>query len=159
MRHRLVRAAVTTYASRLVGVDLSAGMLEHARRKKVYTELVQSELTEFLAEHRQAFDVVVAADTLVYFGDLRPFVRAAAGALRPSGLLVFTVEDSVSQADAGFRLELHGRYSHSDEYVRRVLEDVGLSSEVQRADLRMEAGEPVAGLVVRAAKNLCGDQG
>jgi predicted TPR repeat methyltransferase len=147
------------YASRLVGVDLSAGMLDHARRKEVYTELVQSELTEYLAAQRQAFDVVVAADTLVYFGDLRPFLAAAAGALRPSGLLVFTVEDSMSRIDAGFRLELHGRYSHSDEYVRRALEDVGLSPQVQRADLRMEAGEPVAGLVCRAAKNPSGDQG
>ena len=147
------------YASRLVGVDLSAGMLDHARRKEVYTELVQSELTEYLAAQRQAFDIVVAADTLVYFGDLRPFLAAAVGALRASGLLVFTVEDSMSRIDAGFRLELHGRYSHSDEYVCRALEDVGLSPEVQRADLRMEAGEPVAGLVIRAAKNSSGDQG
>jgi predicted TPR repeat methyltransferase len=116
-------------------------------------------MTEYLAAQRQAFDVVVAADTLVYFGDLRAFLAAAAGALRPSGLLVFTVEDSMSRIDAGFRLELHGRYSHSDEYVRRALEDVGLSPQVQRADLRMEAGEPVAGLVCRAAKNPSGDQG
>jgi predicted TPR repeat methyltransferase len=147
------------YASALVGVDLSAGMLDHARRKEVYTDLVQSELTAFLAAQRQAFDVVVAADTLVYFGNLRPFLRAAVGALRPSGLLVFTVEDSVSRVDAGFRLELHGRYSHSEDYVRRVLDGVGLSSEVQRAHLRMEAGEPVAGLVIRAAKSSRGDQG
>jgi len=54
---------------------------------------------------------------------------------------------------------LHGRYSHRETYVRRALEDVGLSSEVRRADLRMEAGEPVAGLVIRAAKNSSGDQG
>ncbi len=140
------------YASRLVGVDLSAGMLEHARQKQIYTELSQAELTEFLASHSQTFDVIVAADTLVYFGDLRPFCRGAAGALRPSGLLVFTVEHNVARVDADFRLELHGRYSHSREYVLTVLEEAGLSAHIQRADLRMEAGEPVAGLVVRAAK-------
>ncbi len=61
------------YASRLVGVDLSGGMLDHARRKEIYTDLVQSELTEFLAAQQRAFDVIVAADTLVYFGDLAPF--------------------------------------------------------------------------------------
>ena len=94
----------------------------------------------------------------MYFGDLRPFCAAAAGALRPSGLLVFTLEQ-LSGSDIDYRLELHGRYSHSDEYVCRALEDVGLSPEVQRADLRMEAGEPVAGLVIRAAKNSSGDQG
>jgi predicted TPR repeat methyltransferase len=147
------------YASRLVGVDLSGGMLDHARDKEIYTDLIQSELTEFLAGQRRAFDVIVAADTLVYFGDLWPFCKAAAGALRPAGHLVFTVEHKAAQDDADFRLELHGRYSHSDDYIRRTLDNIGLSSEVQRADLRMEAGEPVAGLVVRATKNSNGDYG
>ncbi len=139
------------YASRLVGVDLSGGMLEHARRKALYTDLVQAELTEFLTSQRDAFDVIVAADTLVYFGDLRPFCKAASGALRRPGLLAFTVEHQLDRADAGFRLEMHGRYSHSDEYVHAVLEEAGLSAHTQRAVLRNEAGEPVAGLVVRAA--------
>jgi predicted TPR repeat methyltransferase len=140
------------YASRLVGVDLSGGMLDHARRKAVYTDLVQSELTEFLAAQRRAFDVIVAADTLVYFGDLRPFCNAAAGALRPTGHLIFTVEHKAVRNGDDFRLELHGRYSHRDEYVLAVLEGAGLSAHIHRADLRMEAGEPVAGLVIRAAK-------
>jgi predicted TPR repeat methyltransferase len=141
------------YASRLVGVDLSGGMLEHAARKQIYTELSQAEITEFLGSERQAYDIIVAADTLVYFGDLRPFCRAAADALRPSGLLVFTVEHIAAQADTDFRLELHGRYSHSDVYVLRVLEELGMSVHIKRAELRMEAGEPVAGLVVRATKS------
>jgi len=140
------------YASRLVGVDLSGGMLQHARRKGIYTDLAQAELTEFLGTQRQAFDIIVSADTLVYFGDLRPFCRAAAGALRRSGLLVFTVEHTTAPDIADFRLELHGRYSHREQYVSRVLEDAGLCGHIQRAQLRTEAGEPVAGLVVRAAK-------
>jgi predicted TPR repeat methyltransferase len=128
-------------------------MLEHARHKEIYTDLVQAELTEYLISQRDAFDVIVSADTLVYFGDLRPFCTAASGALHRSGLLIFTVEHQVAQADAGFRLEVHGRYSHSDEYVHAVLEEAGLSTHTQRAVLRNEAGEPVAGLVVRAAKD------
>ena len=34
----------------------------------------------------------MSADTLVYFGDLEPVLAAAAGALRPNGLFVFTLE-------------------------------------------------------------------
>ncbi len=147
------------YASRLVGVDLSGGMLDHARRKEIYTDLVQSELTEFLSAEHQAFDVIVAADTLVYFGDLRPFCRGAAGALRDTGHLVFTVEHKGAQDGADFRLELHGRYSHSREYVLGVLGEAGLSAHIRQANLRMEAGEPVAGLVVLAAKTPRGDYG
>ena len=148
----LCGALLRPYASRLVGIDLSGGMLEHARRKGIYTDLAQAELTEFLTTQHQVFDVIVAADTLVYAGDLRPFCNAAAGALRRSGLLAFTVEHSTRQDDPGLRLEMHGRYSHSDGYVRGVLEEAGLSVHIERADLRTEAGEPVAGLVVRAAK-------
>jgi predicted TPR repeat methyltransferase len=146
------------YASRLVGVDLSGGMLGHAQRKQIYSELAQAELTEFLETSRQVFDVIVAADTLVYFGDLRPFFRAAAGALHPAGLLVVTVEHNPAR-HAGFALELHGRYSHSEEYVRSAIGDAGLFPVIRRAELRMEAGEPVAGLVIRAANAPLSGQG
>ena len=140
------------YASRLVGVDLSAGMLAHAKEKNVYTELQQCEVTEFLRARHGAFDVMVSADTLVYFGDLLEFCKAAARALRPSGLLVFTLEHAAGEDDIDYRLELHGRYSHSLAYVKRVLTQSGLTAEAESAELRNEAGAPVAGLVVRATK-------
>jgi predicted TPR repeat methyltransferase len=140
------------YASRLVGVDLSAKMLALARKKDVYTDLQQCELTEFLRARPDAFDVMVSADTLVYFGDLREFCDAAAGALRPSGTLVFTLEHAMGETDVDYRLELHGRYSHGVAYVQRVLAKAGLTAEAESAELRNEAGAPVAGLVVRATK-------
>ena len=143
---------VRPYSSRLVGVDLSAGMLAHAREKNVYTDLQQCEVTEFLRGRHEAFDVMVSADTLVYFGDLLELCKAAASALRPSGLLVFTLEHAVGDDDIDYRLELHGRYSHSLAYVKRVLTESGLTAEAESAELRNEAGAPVAGLVVRATK-------
>jgi predicted TPR repeat methyltransferase len=127
-------------------------MLAHAREKNVYTDLRQCELTEFLRARHEAFDVMVSADTLVYFGDLLEFCEAAASALRPSGLLVFTLEHAVGEDDIDYRLELHGRYSHGFAYVKRVLTRSGLTAEAESAELRNEAGAPVAGLVVRATK-------
>lgn len=144
---------VAPYARHLTGVDLSAGMLAHAADKRVYDELAQGELTEYLRRHADAFDLIVSADTLVYFGDLSGVMAAAARALHPAGLLVFTLEDAAGRdADAGFRLEQHGRYSHARSYVERVLESEGLRPHVLHADLRMESGTPVAGLVIRATK-------
>ena len=140
------------YASRLVGVDLSAGMLVHAGEKNVYTDLQRCEATEYVRAQHDAFDVIVSADTLVYFGDLSELCTATAGALRPSGLLVFTLEHAVGGDDVDYRLELHGRYSHGLGYVTRVLDQSGLTAEVEFAELRTEAGSPVAGLVVRARK-------
>ena len=86
------------YARRLVGVDLSEGMLAHAKEKNVYDDLTKSEVTEYLRDHRDAFDLIVSADTLVYFGDLERVLTAAAGALRRNGLLVFTLEDAAGRA-------------------------------------------------------------
>ncbi|MET0757064.1 MAG: tetratricopeptide repeat protein [Mycobacterium sp.] len=140
------------YASRLVGVDLSGGMLEHARSKNVYSELEQCELTAYLRARPEEFDVVVAADTLVYFGDLREFSEAAARALRPSGVLAFTLEHAVDAAD-GYRLELHGRYSHDRRYAEQTLLAAGLRPQSSCAELRMESGSPVAGLVMRGFKD------
>src|SRR4029079_4754925 len=90
----------------------------HAKGKNVYTDLQQCEITEFLRTHCAAFDVIVSADTLVYFGDLIEFCTVAAGALRPSGLLIFTLEHAVDEDNIEYRLELHGRYSHTLPHVK-----------------------------------------
>jgi predicted TPR repeat methyltransferase len=145
---------VVRYARRLVGVDLSEGMLARAKEKQVYDAVVKSELTEYLRRHTETFDLIVSADTLVYFGDLKPVLAAAADALRPGGFFIFTLEHAVQgEARAGYRLELHGRYSHTREYVERAILAAGLQPSLVTADLRMESGTPVAGLVVRAAKS------
>jgi predicted TPR repeat methyltransferase len=144
---------VAPYARRLTGVDLSAGMLAHAKEKNVYDALVKAELTDYLRDSREAFDVVVSADTLVYFGALDDVLAAAAGALRPNGLLIFTLEDAAGEgATQGYCLGLHGRYSHSRRYVERLLTAVGLVPKITQAELRMESGAPVAGLVIRASQ-------
>jgi len=141
------------YARRLAGVDLSEGMLTRAKEKLTYDTLEQCELTQYLGDNRGRFDLIVSADTLVYFGDLEPVVSAAAGALRSKGFLIFTLEHAVGAADGvGYRLEFHGRYAHRRAYVERILAAAGLRSHIAEADLRMESGTPVAGLVVRATK-------
>src|SRR5262245_11212755 len=141
------------YARRLVGVDLSERMLAQARARGTYDELVKGELTAYLSGATEAFDVIVSADTLVYFGPLESVAAAAANALRPGGRLIFTVEEMVeASGDAGHSLSLHGRYCHSRQYLERVLKDVNLRPEITSAELRLEGGNPVAGLVVHATK-------
>jgi predicted TPR repeat methyltransferase len=141
------------YATRLVGVDLSARMLDQARDRNVYDELVKGELTEYLRSCPESFDVIVSADTLVYFGALEDVITAAAGALRPDGYFVFTVEELAGSGnEAGYCLKPHGRYNHARAYVERLLASVGLRAVIASAELRLEAGVPVDGLVVRAEK-------
>ncbi len=79
-------------ASRLVGVDLSSGMLAKAEERGCYDELVEAELTDYLAGRVAEFDLIVSADTFVYIGQLEPVFDAAHAALAEGGRIVFTAE-------------------------------------------------------------------
>jgi len=143
---------VAPYVRRLTGIDLSAGMLAQAKEKGVYDALYKVELTSYLRDNLHAFDLILSADTLCYFGALDGVVGAAAGSLRSGGLLIFTLEHLRGDVASDYRLELHGRYAHTRAYVERLLASAGLTSTIVEAHLRMESGTPVAGLVVRASK-------
>lgn len=142
---------VAGHACRIVGVDLSSAMLDRARARRAYDELVKTELQSWLDAHACAYDIVVSADTLVYFGPLDRVFAAARHALAPGGLLIFTVEQMDVDTDAGFQINPHGRYSHSRPYVDRALAMAGFEvNSIDAAELRMEGGQPVRGLVVTA---------
>ena len=93
---------IVPYAARLVGVDLSGGMLAHARDKGVYHTLVRAELTGFLRDHSGAFDLIVSADTLVYFGPLdEVFVCSCARSKRwPPAAMRRTIASNCTGATA-----------------------------------------------------------
>jgi predicted TPR repeat methyltransferase len=142
------------FARRLVGVDLSLEMLQKAAVRKLYDDLIVGELTAFVGVVAAAWDVVISADTLVYFGDLAPVMAAARRGLRLGGHLVFTLERAgEAEAPGGFRINPHGRYSHTDAYVRAVLGAAGLEPrQVTQVHLRLEFSKPVEGLLVVAAR-------
>ena len=148
------------FARRLVGIDLSKGMLDKARERDCYDALEVAELTAYLREHPRAYDLIVSADTLCYFGDLTDALAAASGAMRPGGRVIFTVEHltdapAAPGTAAGFFLNPHGRYSHREEYVRDRLTAAGLTPvSFERAVLRTENKRPVDGLVVTAMGRL-----
>jgi predicted TPR repeat methyltransferase len=143
---------IAPYARRIVGVDLSSGMLQRAHARGVYAELVKAELQTFLAARVDEFDVIVSADTLVYFGALADVLDAAFHALKSGGLLVFTVEES-RNVRSDYHLNPHGRYSHESNYLRRAMMMAGFDVKaIDSAELRSEGGMPVGGLVVTGGK-------
>lgn len=141
------------HARQLTGVDLSPGMLAKARARAVYAALAEGELCAHLRAHPAQFDAVVSADTLCYFGALEDVFDAAHGALRPAGLLVFTVEQA-TDSSADYVLGRHGRYAHSASYIDRALRAHRFAPlSCNRCVLRLEAGQPVDGLVVCARRD------
>jgi predicted TPR repeat methyltransferase len=141
-------------AGRLVGVDLSGGMVEKARQRGLYDELVVAELCGFMRERPGSFDIVQSADTLVYFGALEEVLAAAHTCLRPGGLLLFTVERwATDDPQARYCMQVHGRYAHAATYVRSALAACGFRlAELGEDVLRSEIGVDVGGLVAVAVR-------
>jgi predicted TPR repeat methyltransferase len=128
-------------ARRLEGVDLSARMIDKARARALYDVLAVDEIGRFLSGRPAAFTLAIAADVLIYFGDLAPVFAAVAEALRPRGLFAFTVE---AERGPDYRLTASGRYAHDDGYVCRAAEASGF--EIVRATdetVRKEKLQPV----------------
>lgn len=143
---------VSPWAASLAGIDLSVGMLHKAEAKGCYDSLWRIELGEFLRKPEQAaaWDLILSADTLCYFGPLGPVAEAACQALRPGGLFAFSVEDAGDQAPAaGHRLNPNGRYAHGAGYLRACLAGAGFELlALDSVVLRTEGGKPVAGFIV-----------
>jgi predicted TPR repeat methyltransferase len=142
------------YASELVGVDLSAEMLARADGRGLYDRLVQQELTAHLRGYAEALDLIVSADTLVYFGAIGAVLEVAARALKPGGHLVFTLERTdPDAAPTGYSLNATGRYSHALPYVELALRSAGLTLlGADRVVPRKESGSDVDGLLVVAQR-------
>lgn len=142
----LVGRALRGRVDRLEGVDLSSAMLERARATGDYTRLVQADLVDHLLTLPPASqDLVVAADVLIYLGDLDALFAGVRRVLRPGGVFTFTVE----QADDAAQAELRptARYAHAPQGLQALAARHGLGMERQEAGtLRLEQGQPVAGL-------------
>lgn len=134
-------------AHRLVGIDLSSGMLEKARERGCYDELIEGELVAAMRGLPGTFDVIVSADVFVYFGALDEAFAAAFGALRPGGAFAFTVEAWLDwDAAAGFQIDPSGRYRHDRDYLERAARAVGFDViDIRSGVLRHERRQEVLG--------------
>ncbi len=141
------------WAERLEGVDLSPKMLEKAAERELYDVLHHDEMTRFLKSRISAYDLIVAADSVNYFGSLDEWGSVMGDSLREGGRCAFFVERIDEAAAPDFRLEAHGRYSHQPWYVLRCLEAAGLEVAVStEAPVRKEHGRSVIAAMFLAVK-------
>jgi predicted TPR repeat methyltransferase len=138
-----------THAHRLVGVDLSPGMLRQAAAKGVYDELAEAELTAYLKDtDAAAFDLVVATDVLIYLGDLTGLFSGVRKVLKSGGLFALSTE-SLDDAQSRFRLRQSGRYAHASFYLRSLAAGFDFDElSFERAVIRTEGGKPMPGDLV-----------
>jgi predicted TPR repeat methyltransferase len=138
----------------LIGVDLSPKMLQKASQLDVYDELHESELCAYMQSTPRQFDYVVCTDTFVYFGELQGALNDAYRVLRPKGYLIFTVEQHRNElVSKDYHLQLNGRYSHSQRYLRAALLAANFTlCSIEETVPRIENGKAVDGLLLLAQK-------
>lgn len=130
----------------LIGVDLSSGMLAHAKSLGAYDGLCRCNILQAIpGQNQYVFDLILAADVFVYIGDLLPLFALLISALRIAGKIAFTVEELPS---GEFKLLSTGRYAHSKEYIGQLAQQLGLKILVEdRIVLRQQEGEAISGLL------------
>jgi predicted TPR repeat methyltransferase len=144
--------AFAAQTDEIIGIDLSARMVELARLTGLYVELEVAEVVEGLRHRPDASaDLVLGADVMVYLHDMTPLLTQVARVLAPDGVLAFTAE-----THSGDGVVLGGglRYAQSAAYVRTSIEAAGLTLNLlETASARTEGGIGVPGLVVVATKD------
>jgi predicted TPR repeat methyltransferase len=150
----LAGVAFRPQVGHLTGVDLSSRMIAEACKKQCYDRLEVGELNLFLlVEAREAlrYELVIAADVLVYMADFPGAAAKIAAVLAPGGLFAFTVETHTGE---GMILGETLRYAHAPAHVEDVLRQAGFTMLSADPDsIRSEKGVPVPSLVVVACHN------
>lgn len=133
----LVGVALAATGAEIVGVDLSPRMLEIAARRGAYAKLERGDLVEVLARIAAgSIHAVLAADVLIYTGDLAALFEAVARVLTPRGLFALSVE---GMDEGTYMLQKNGRYTHAPGYLRTLAAACGLQERrLERATIRRE---------------------
>jgi len=119
-------------------------MLALANARGLYDRLEVCEITEWLERSDEHFDIVAAIDCLIYFGDLKRIIGAAAKRLNPGGVVAISMERGERYP---FSLTDTGRYQHHPDHVRDAAAEANLTvARIDEAFLRKEYGVPVTGL-------------
>ena len=105
----------------LVGIDLSFNMLEVASHKRVYHELIQSSIGDYL-DTSLSFDLFIATDVFPYCGNLDAIFKAIRIRCLPAAFFIFSTETMAGQQ---FNLTRSGRFQHSRAYISDLLSDHG----------------------------------
>jgi predicted TPR repeat methyltransferase len=130
--------------TRLTGVDLSRRMLEKAAGRALYDDLVEAEAGDFLDHITARFDLVMAADFLIYFGDLAQIFASVARVLETGGMFAFNIETTA----ADFHILPSGRFAHAMSYIESLAAQNFETVTSQTTMLRLEAAQPVAGALI-----------
>lgn len=149
-------------ATELVGIDISPKMIEKSKVLGAYDELHTIEILEYLNNTVSSpFNFIIAADVLVYFGDLSALFKGVVRHLVWGGYFSFTIEmtepdqmnsemkhemknETTDKQD--FCLQTTGRFAHSAAYIQTLAKDNDMQIELmEKVILRKNAEVDISG--------------
>ena len=137
-------------AETLTGVDLSSKMIGRSEKKGIYNYLFHDDIVDFLKRTAITYDLVLAADVMVYIGELELFFSAVADALSPKGLFLFSVEEHNGE---GYLLRQSGRYAYNRKYIEKMAAKHGfLVESAWSTNLRKEKDKWIQGCLFALKK-------
>ena len=136
--------SLRSFASSLIGIDISTISLRFASELHLYDELITKDIIDFLNNDERTFDVLLAADVIIYFGRLEKLVEATTSRLGPDGVFIFSFHPSDSGHSESFHADSSGRFHHQPCYVESTLSKAGLRTVYRKKVFtRMELENPV----------------
>ena len=133
------------------GIDISPRMIEAARARGRYRSIILGDVDAELSADGPEYDLMLAADSIIYFGDLSVFFSGVSHRLVPGGWFLFTTE--AASDGEGWDLPATNRFRHSEPYLRNEASRCALEFvEIENCTIRYEHGVPVAGFAVALRK-------
>lgn len=118
-------------AKKIVGVDLSDKSAQMAKEQKinddsVYNSVTASEISKYLSDNQEKYDLVLAGDVFFHKGRLDDVFVNIANALKPDGMLAMIINKEVSE-HTGYKLDVaQDIFIHSIEYLEENIKKAGL---------------------------------
>ena len=134
---------IRQFCEHLEGVDLSEKMLDKAKEKNIYNNLIKQDILDYLSNEDLNFDYFVSTDVFVYIGDLFDVFRLIKSRNKTEGKLAFSTEHYEGER---FCLEKSGRYSHSKKYIESLCKTFGYKlNHFETLALRKEKNQYISG--------------
>jgi predicted TPR repeat methyltransferase len=141
----LMGKLMAPWCQTLGGIDLSPRMLLEAEKLGCYQNLYLGDIITELANLPPA-NLLIAADTFCYFGDVTKLFQRLAAATQTHGYLLFSTEQLHEDGRGVYYLQKNGRYQHNVAYIKQVATQAGFSCVAHvTSDLRLEQGAQVIG--------------
>lgn len=120
-------------AKRIVGVDIytkatSSAAKEMFAEEEVYSRISNDEVSKYLENNKEKFDVIFAGNVFSYRGKLEEIFANISKSLKPGGIFMLIVDKN--DLDDGYKIDIAtDEFIHSLEYFEETMKIAGLNIE------------------------------